>query len=169
MLQLLHILKHYFKKHGKLGLLVRCSPRLLFQFDGGYCMSDSLKFLEFRLSRYQGSAIMKFLALEQAAVDAMSMEIMLLGAISLLLLIVEDKITSICFNRDLNQSWTMLYRVRGCPCCLKDTARVTNCFLHERKCGPSACNCENGNPMCLVRPTEIVQVFMHRKGYCKVS
>lgn len=79
------------------------------------------------------------------------MEIMLLGAISLLLLIFEDDITRICFDRNLDQSWTMLYRLRGCPCCLQRTKRVTQCFLLERKCGPGACNCESSNPKCLVR------------------
>ena len=47
-------------------------------------------------------------------------------------------------------SWTILSQLNGCPCCLKNTKSVTECFIEGEGCGPSLCNCNDADPACLV-------------------
>lgn len=47
-------------------------------------------------------------------------------------------------------SWTLLSQLDGCPCCLKNTKSVTECYLDGEGCGPALCNCDGSDPACMV-------------------
>ncbi|DBA84760.1 hypothetical protein WJX77_002067 [Trebouxia sp. C0004] len=84
-----------------------------------------------------------------AAVEASTSELMLFGVASLLLTIFQDSIASICIKAPSSASWTILSQLNGCPCCLKNTKSVTECFFEGEGCGPALCNCNDADPACL--------------------
>ncbi|KAL0030493.1 hypothetical protein WJX79_009941 [Trebouxia sp. C0005] len=84
-----------------------------------------------------------------AAVEASTSELMLFGVASLLLTIFQDPIASICVKAPSSASWTILSQLNGCPCCLKNTKSVTECFFEGEGCGPALCNCNDADPACL--------------------
>ena len=44
----------------------------------------------------------------------------------------------------------MISQLDGCPCCLKDTHYITDCWMADHTCGPDFCNCDGQNPSCAV-------------------
>ena len=50
----------------------------------------------------------------------------------------------------------MLSKLHGCPCCLRNTKDVTDCYLEGEGCGSNLCNCNDANVTCLVRKSHIL-------------
>lgn len=54
---------------------------------------------------------------------------------------------AVSYQRATSASWVLLNHVKGCDCCLADTAGVGECFQAERNCGDNFCLC-NGVDRC---------------------
>lgn len=89
-----------------------------------------------------------------ACLNAVTSEVMLFGLASLLLNLFEDPITKICIPASGSTSWTILSVLDGCPCCLRNTRDITECWLDGRECGTDLCNCNGADPGCLAGATE---------------
>ncbi|KAL0048084.1 hypothetical protein WJX82_007361 [Trebouxia sp. C0006] len=85
-----------------------------------------------------------------AALEAVQSEIMLFGLASLLLNLFQAPIGSICIHAPSSSTWTILSQLNGCPCCLRNTKQVSDCWLEGEGCGSGLCNCNDANPSCLV-------------------
>ncbi|KAK9811612.1 hypothetical protein WJX72_006963 [[Myrmecia] bisecta] len=84
-----------------------------------------------------------------AAVDCMATEVMLLGFVSLLLTALENDIAKICVPNTHDTTWILAGTLSHCPCCMKQTRHLTECFLELQECGPGFCNCGGRNDTCL--------------------
>lgn len=88
-------------------------------------------------------------------------ELTLLGFVSIVLISLQESITSICVDAGFfNPSWTVLHYVYGqgsCPCCLEKTKYVQECVLEFAQCGNSTgdpfCNCDGQDPACVSYPS----------------
>lgn len=95
------------------------------------------------------------------AVNQSVHELTLLGFVSIVLISLQESITSICVDAGFfNPSWTVLHYVYGqgnCPCCLEHTKYVQKCVLEFAQCGNSTgdpfCNCDGQDPTCVSYPS----------------
>lgn len=90
------------------------------------------------------------------AVSNLVNELTLVGFVSLLLIVLQGPISSICvaYTPGPYEKWNLISNVHGCDCCLGSTDSVSTCFLETRDCGPGLCNCDARNPSCVAsQPT----------------
>lgn len=78
-----------------------------------------------------------------ASVNALVLELTLVGFVSLILTAIEQPISTLCVSYDAGDfhDWTLISALSGCNCCLKDTTGVSTCFKRNRNCGYEYCNC----------------------------
>ena len=78
-----------------------------------------------------------------ASINALVMELTLVGFVSLILTAIEEPIAKACvpYNAADFHSWSLQSNVAGCNCCLKYTFGVSTCSQKERSCGWEYCNC----------------------------
>ncbi|KAA6422761.1 MAG: hypothetical protein FRX49_07296 [Trebouxia sp. A1-2] len=100
------------------------------------------KFLEWRREQLRKHHKVGLLA----ALEAVQSEIMLFGLASLLLNLFEGPIV----HAPSSSTWTILSQLNGCPCCLRNTKQVSDCWLEGEGCGSGLCNCNDADPSCLV-------------------
>jgi hypothetical protein len=94
------------------------------------------------------------------AVNQSVHELTLLGFVSIVLISLQEAITSICVDAGFfNPSWTVLsyvYDEGSCPCCLERTKYVQECVLEFAQCGNITgdpfCNCDGKDPTCVSYP-----------------
>jgi hypothetical protein len=104
-----------------------------------------------------------------AAVNHSVHELTLLGFVSIVLISLQETITSICVDAGFfNPSWTVLSYVYGegnCPCCLGSTSYVQQCVLEYAQCGnpqDPMCNCDYRDPTC-VSPNPVAIAYNETK------
>lgn len=85
------------------------------------------------------------------AVSNLVNELTLVGFVSLLLIVLQGPISSICvsYTPGPYEKWNLISNVQGCDCCLGSTDSVSSCFLKTRDCGPGLCNCNARNASCV--------------------
>ncbi|KAL4420149.1 hypothetical protein ABPG77_010365 [Micractinium sp. CCAP 211/92] len=95
------------------------------------------------------------------AVSNLVNELTLVGFVSMLLIVFQGPISSICVSYAPGpyEKWSLISNVQGCDCCLSSTASVSTCFLETRECGPGFCNCDAQNASCVVAQAPLEAVL----------
>jgi len=69
------------------------------------------------------------------ALEKIVLELTILGFVSLILLVFKDYVPNVCVNfSPVQEKWTMLDSVQGCPCCLSETNGITFCAQIYHNC-----------------------------------
>ncbi|PSC71161.1 alpha-amylase chloroplastic [Micractinium conductrix] len=105
------------------------------------------------------------------AVSNLVLELTLVGFVSLLLIALQDPISSICvpYSPGPVATWNLIGNVRGCDCCLANTATIGECFLESRDCGPKLCNCDAQDPACTASPPSLEDLLAEWEGDASCS
>ena len=65
-------------------------------------------------------------------------------------LLLISKCTTFAVPAPQGGNWYMISQLDGCPCCLKDTHYITECWMADHTCGLDFCNCDGQSPSCAV-------------------